>query len=534
MSRVPHCVRLVDGARVAESIAIVARMKGMRWVVLLVVLFGCRKPTTAPVFLVIDFDASIDLLHDTGGSLVLVDESWYVHRIGEAKIGHRWVRNYRDDKSSETRSLVIDQLEIPRFRSVARQTLRTAERMDANGVVQAMAYEHTSGGQRNRVAAVVEGDTLHLRRQVQRGNGKPTTQTSELPWSPSIGGFYALERSLQRKPLEPSETRVVSVLQPISDSVLPYTLKVEPDPNGTTADNQRIVARPNSSGPAVETLTFWVDAQRNLARQDSSFLNRTMVQATEIEAMSPSDIVDFDVALSASVPLAKPLVEPESLRTARYRLRWTGDATPPLVNCSYQRFTAESANSAVIEVGQTFPGPASPAPVPPGPADIQPNRWLEVAHDSIQSLAGAAIGQETDVGKAALAIRAYVYQWLDKTEADQILATARQAAEGRKGDCTEHAMLVASACRAVNVPARIAIGLIYDEPSQSMVYHMWTEIWLDGDWQPIDATRPHGDFNASRIKLAHNNLSDASDVGIVMPVLQAAGRLEIEVLASSP
>ena len=94
-------------------------------------------------------------------------------------------------------------------------------------------------------------------------------------------------------------------------------------------------------------------------------------------------------------------------------------------------------------------------------------------------------------------------------------------------------MLTASACRARNIPARIAVGLIYDEPSQSMVYHMWTEVWLGNSWQPLDATRPHANFTATRIKLGHNNLSTASDVAIVAPVLRVAGRIEIEVVGDN-
>ncbi len=144
-------------------------------------------------------------------------------------------------------------------------------------------------------------------------------------------------------------------------------------------------------------------------------------------------------------------------------------------------------------------------------------------------MADAAAGSTNDPRESAIAIGEHVFRWLDKTEADQGLATARQAAEGRKGDCTEHAMLTAAACRARDIPARVAIGLIYDDPSQSMVYHMWTEVWIDDVWLPIDATRPHEEFVAARLKLSDSNLASASDFGIVAPVLRVAGRLTIEV-----
>ena len=94
---------------------------------------------------------------------------------------------------------------------------------------------------------------------------------------------------------------------------------------------------------------------------------------------------------------------------------------------------------------------------------------------------------------------------------------------------TEHAMLTAAACRARGIPARVAIGLIYDDPSQSMVYHRWTEVWVDDGWLPIDATRPHEECVADHLKLSDSDLASASDFGIVAPAIRVAGQLTIEI-----
>ncbi len=95
-------------------------------------------------------------------------------------------------------------------------------------------------------------------------------------------------------------------------------------------------------------------------------------------------------------------------------------------------------------------------------------------------------------------------------------------------------MLTAGACRARGIPARVAIGLIYDDATQSMVYHMWTEVWIENRWLPIDATRPDAEFVAARLKLSDSNLYDASDFGIVAPVIRVAGRVKIEPLKIEP
>ena len=249
--------------------------------------------------------------------------------------------------------------------------------------------------------------------------------------------------------------------------------------------------------------------------------------------MSINDPIDFDLALAASVPLPEPIQNPENLRTATYRVTCK-DVNPTILfpTCSYQTVTSISDTVAEITVTLSPPDSRNPSPESPRPSReaILSNRWLQSNHKTIIDFAESAVDKEVEPKAIALAIRNRVYNYLDKTESDQILASALVAATERKGDCTEHAMLVASACRAQKIPARVAIGLIYDEPSESMVYHMWTEVWTGNNWFPIDATRPHPHFVATRIKMSDENLNNVSDFGIVAPVIRAAGRVEVELV----
>ena len=183
-------------------------------------LSGCHDAPPAANFVPIDFEAPLDMLYDTSGDLI--DEAWYVHRIGSAKVGYRWSRTFRTDSTagSAVRHLVIDELEIPRFRSITHQTLRMAELADAHGIVQKLAYELDTNGRRRRVSAVVNGNELHMQRTTgisSKGGNQNTdgrVETTQLPWSDAIGGFQGIEQSLRRKPLEPGQSRTVSMLQP--------------------------------------------------------------------------------------------------------------------------------------------------------------------------------------------------------------------------------------------------------------------------------------------------------------------------------
>ena len=83
-----------------------------------------------------------------------------------------------------------------------------------------------------------------------------------------------------------------------------------------------------------------------------------------------------------------------------------------------------------------------------------------------------------------------------------IKGSAADVARSLEGDCTEHSVLLAALCRARKIPARVAIGLVYYQPrgeaSPGYAYHMWTEVWVNQRWTPIDATLGRGGIGAAQ------------------------------------
>ena len=90
--------------------------------------------------------------------------------------------------------------------------------------------------------------------------------------------------------------------------------------------------------------------------------------------------------------------------------------------------------------------------------------------------------------------------------------------------------LICALARACGIPARGALGLVYLPEEQAFFYHMWTEVYVDNRWIPLDATMGKGGTGADRLKLAHSNLKGASAFGGFLPVARVMGRMKIEVL----
>ena len=63
-----------------------------------------------------------------------------------------------------------------------------------------------------------------------------------------------------------------------------------------------------------------------------------------------------------------------------------------------------------------------------------------------------------------------------------------------------------------------------------MAYHMWTEVWVRGQWLPIDATLGRGYVGATHLKIADHSWADTTSLTPLLPVLRVLGKLSIEVV----
>jgi transglutaminase-like putative cysteine protease len=161
--------------------------------------------------------------------------------------------------------------------------------------------------------------------------------------------------------------------------------------------------------------------------------------------------------------------------------------------------------------------------------DLRHNNLIQSDDAKVVALAKEAAGEQHDPWQTALRLERYVNRLITKKDFSQAFATAAEVAEHPEGDCTEHAVLLAALCRAEKIPARVAIGLVYMAGQHSLAYHMWTEVYLDKRWIPIDATLARGGIGAAHLKLAHTNLQGASAYSAFLPVIKVAGRLKIAV-----
>jgi len=76
----------------------------------------------------------------------------------------------------------------------------------------------------------------------------------------------------------------------------------------------------------------------------------------------------------------------------------------------------------------------------------------------------------------------------------------------RKGDCTEHAVLLVALARAAGIPARTVSGFVYvstlGRTQDVLGGHQWAQLYVHGQWVDFDAAIPGDPATVCRVAVA--------------------------------
>lgn len=104
--------------------------------------------------------------------------------------------------------------------------------------------------------------------------------------------------------------------------------------------------------------------------------------------------------------------------------------------------------------------------------------FVQADHPRIRNQAAEIIGDESDPWRRAVLIYDWVYTRLEK-EAVVSIPSALEVLAEKRGDCNEHTVLFAALARAVGLPTRIAIGLVWSDELAGFYYHAWPEVYVE-------------------------------------------------------
>ena len=273
----------------------------------------------------------------------------------------------------------------------------------------------------------------------------------------------------------------------------------------------------------------WVTDTGEVVREESPLgLITVRESADSARAMAVSRRMQVDLLQTAAVAprMKTPIPESRDVRLMRIRLGGA-DFSATDLDGGAQHFA-----NGVLEL-------RDPQGLVAERADPDTARYLAaemfIESDAPEIIAEASKAVQGVAGTRARAERLtrYVNQLLDKKPTVS-LPSAREVLRTKVGDCNEHTALYVAMARALGIPARIAVGLVYIHGA--FYYHAWPEVYISeglraegsgrglGLWLPVDPTLNQFPADATHLRLARGGLDKQT---VILPMM---GRLTMDVL----
>ncbi len=484
----------------------------------------------------------------------LVKETWDAAYLEGAKCGnfHTTVEEIDRDGEKVLRTTVRMVLNIKRYKEVVALRMDTStDETPAGKVVAVSLTQYLDKGKKLVQTGTVEGDKIVLRSPGDAA-GKA------LPWDDNVLGAAKQESLFHDQKVKAGDKLEYLTFESAIGAAVKVTASVKPAEevdllmvvkDGTSVERvKKKLLRVEAVSDKVKvgdneihlpSMVSWLDKDLIAVRSQLEVpglgqltLYRTTQKVAEQEGVAPQLLPDLGLNNFIALDRTIPQVHDSKSVTYRITVRGEKDASTTFAADARQKIKKLQDDSFELTVRAI----RSPTPLEnPGEAKkeyLGSSYFLDADSDKVKELAGEAIGKETEPWRKARKIEKWVHEHMEGSNAVGF-ACASQIATDKKGDCRQHAMLTAAMCRAAGVPSRTALGLVYvpeGAKGASLGFHMWTEVWIEGQWLGIDATLGQGGVGPGHLKISDHSWADTQTLAPLLPVTRVMGKLKVEVL----
>ena len=237
-----------------------------------------------------------------------------------------------------------------------------------------------------------------------------------------------------------------------------------------------------------------------------------MIACAKEFALGENDVLELVDKMFLASP--EPLNNIESAKSVTYYLKPSGQSTKLMIPSSDNQGMEQLKEGGVIVTVRPVAAPTG-VKFPYEGKDgntleaMKPTRFVQSDYNDIIELAKRAVGDTKDAAEAVKKIESFVSGYIENKGLSVGYASAAEVAASKAGDCTEFAVLTASMCRTIGIPARIVFGIVYVKAfgGRENVFggHAWVEAYVGDKWIGLDATRTPKGFDAGHIALAIGN-----------------------------
>ncbi len=151
-------------------------------------------------------------------------------------------------------------------------------------------------------------------------------------------------------------------------------------------------------------------------------------------------------------------------------------------------------------------GPARRINDAPSGAELADTQFLNLENPEIRRIAKKLRGSDDPID----AVERFVNRYIVEKSYGIPLMSAVNILKARSGDCTEHTVLSVAILRAMGIPTRAMVGMVFAEEFEGrnnvFVFHMWAEAHHGGGWRIVDSANPAGKTPNRYIAIAAHSL----------------------------
>lgn len=311
----------------------------------------------------------------------------------------------------------------------------------------------------------------------------------------------------------------------VTASILPFRQILLPDGQRVTAARLEYSV---ASRPAQPTRML-IAVDNHVIRKEKTLLNRPLAwdQASADSALEAVQSKTLDVTAQAVIPVDRLISFRDPNSSVQFKLTVRQGFLGQIPTTTFQTVDQISSGSAMIRLTSVvYPRSMQSRSNGLRPVSLPPTALMPTADPMLQRMASrGTVGKKQAIDQC-LSLEKHVGSTLTFSPFSTNLLPANMVAKQKKGDCTEHAILLATLMKIRGIPARIASGLILTPGRPGFTGHVWVEAQIQGNWYPFDSTSPMSSRQV-RIKLADSSFdedSQSSGLSLFTPILDLAGR----------
>jgi len=442
----------------------------------------------------------------------------------------------------EVRSRSVMQIEIARDKAKIKINFDQRYRETLDGKPISLKAALNMGGEPATTTGVIKDGKIHLVME-QFGSKREVTHD----FDPDILFPYGQLLETRRRGLQPGTKYRIKGYEPSQKADGPIETEVvvrgkeTVDVLGRKRELTRVTATALLPVPIASEL--WVDDEGNpiITTVKMGVIDLHVVATSKEEALrgegeTPEMFLETLVRANRRVS-----AEARSVRM-RLRLPSDGPRLPELPTTGMQKFKRINDHEAELVIRRIDWRKLQALKEQPAADREQAAEYLRASticdtkDRQIRRLAVRGVGKALTPAEKADALRKFVTDYVTDKGLDVAFATASEVARSRQGDCSEHGVLLAALARAAGLPARGVSGIVQIPEGMLGVgregvfgYHMWTQVYIDGQWVDIDAALRQTDCDPTHIALALPSLNDEGLMDSMLNLLPLLGRLEIEI-----